>query len=72
LGDAHYYAGRFSEAIDAYKHAARLEPRSAEAYYNLALAYRETGNLDMAETYSKILQRLDPKLHEKMMSEIRH
>jgi len=72
LGDAHFYAGRFSEAIDAYKHAAKLEPKSAEAYYNLALAFREAGNVDMAEAQGRILQRLDPKLYEKMMSEIKH
>ena len=71
LGDAHFYAGRFSDAIDSYKQAARLQPKSAEAYYNLALTYREIGNLDMAEAQGKILQRLDAKLYEKMLSEIR-
>lgn len=71
LGDAHFYAGRFSDAIDAYKQAARLQPKASEAYYNLALTYREVGNLDMAEAQGKILQRLDAKLYEKMMSEIR-
>jgi len=71
LGDAHFYAGRFSEAIDSYKQAARLQPKSAEAYYNLALTYREVGNLDMAEAQGKILQRLDAKLYQKMLSEIR-
>jgi hypothetical protein len=71
LGDAHFYAGRFSDAIDAYKQAARLQPKASEAYYNLALTYREVGNLDMAEAQGKILQRLDGKLYEKMMSEIR-
>ena len=71
LGDAHFYAGRFSDAIDAYKQAVRLQPRASEAYYNLALTYREVGNLDMAEAQGRILQRLDPKLYEKMMSEIR-
>jgi Trypsin-like peptidase domain/TPR repeat/Tetratricopeptide repeat len=71
LGDAHFYAGRFSEAIDSYKQAARLQPKAAEAYYNLALTYREVGNIDMAEAQGKILQRLDSKLYERMMSEIR-
>jgi len=70
LGDAHFYAGRFSEALDSYKQAAHLQPKSAEAYYNLALTYREIGNLEMAEAQGKILQRLDPKLYEKMLSEI--
>ena len=71
LGDAHFYAGRFSEAIESYKQAARLQPKAAEAYYNLALTYREIGNIDMADAQGKILQRLDAKLYERMMSEIR-
>ncbi|HXD31211.1 MAG TPA: tetratricopeptide repeat-containing serine protease family protein [Pyrinomonadaceae bacterium] len=71
LGDAHFYAGRFSEAIDSYKQAVRLQPKAAEAYYNLVLTYREVGNIDMAEAQGKILQRLDGKLYERMMSEFR-
>lgn len=70
LGDAHFYAGRFSEAIEAYKEAARLEPKSAEAYYNLALTYHEIGNPELATAQGKILQRLDVKLYEKLLSEI--
>jgi tetratricopeptide (TPR) repeat protein len=70
LGDAHFYAGRFSEAIEAYKEAARLEPKSAEAYYNLALTYHEIGNPELATAPGKILQRLDVKLYEKLLSEI--
>jgi Flp pilus assembly protein TadD len=70
LGDAHFYAGRFNDAIESYKEAALLQPKSAEAYYNLALAYHETGNQDMAEAQSKIVQRLDEKLYEKLMSEM--
>lgn len=70
LGDAHFYAGRFSDAIDAYKRAAHLEPKSADAYYNLALTYREIGNHEMAAAQEKILQRLDAKLYEKLLSEM--
>src|SRR2546428_96584 len=70
LGDAHFYAGRFSEALESYKQAARLQPKSPEAYYNLALTYREIGNPDMAEAQSKILQRLDEKLYQKLLSEM--
>jgi len=70
LGDAQFYAGRFNEAIEAYKEAARLEPKSAEAYYNLALAYHEAGAQDMAEAQSMIVQRLDEKLYQRLLSEI--
>jgi tetratricopeptide (TPR) repeat protein len=70
LGDAYFSAGRLDNAIDSYKQAARLEPKSAEAYYNLALAYQETGDRLMAEAQSRIVQRLDEKLYEKLMSEL--
>ena len=33
------------EAIDAYTEAARLRPDNAEIFYNLAIAYFESGNL---------------------------
>ncbi|MCU1265486.1 MAG: hypothetical protein JWM21_1804 [Acidobacteria bacterium] len=70
LGDAHFYAGRFSDAIDSYKQAVRLEPKAAEAYYNLALTYHEIGNPDLVAVQGKVLQRLDAKLYEKLLSEI--
>jgi tetratricopeptide (TPR) repeat protein len=72
LGDAHFYAGRFSDAIDSYRQAVNLQPKSAEAYYNLALTYHETGNQDMADAQARIVQRLDEKLYEKLLSEIQH
>ncbi len=71
LGDAHFYAGRFSEAIDAYRQAAHLEPRSADAFYNLSLTYREIGNPEMAVAEARKVQRLDAKLYEKLLDEIR-
>lgn len=69
LGDAYYYSGRLREAIESYTEAARLRPDSAETFYNLAIVYAESGNPSMAATYSRILQRLDPKLYEKYLRE---
>jgi tetratricopeptide (TPR) repeat protein len=69
LGDAFYYAGRLPEAIDSYKEAARLHPERAEAYYNLALVYFESGNQKLALTNARVLQQLDEKLYEKLLSE---
>ena len=69
LGDAYYYSGRLREAIDSYTEAARLRPNWAETFYNLAIAYSESGNPSMAATEARILQRLDPKLHEKYLRE---
>ena len=69
LGDAYYYAGRLREAIESYSNAVRLEPDYAEGYYNLAVTYYETGNRTMAATEARILQKLDPKLYAKYLSE---
>ncbi len=71
LGDAHFYAARFSEAIEAYKEAVRLDPKSAEAYYNLAITYHEIGKPDLATAQGKMVQRLDVKLYEKLLGEMR-
>jgi len=57
------------DAIDSYSQAVRLEPNYAEAYYNLAVTYYETGNRTMAATEARILQKLDAKLYEKYLSE---
>jgi len=70
LGDAHYYAGRFNEAIAAYKHAARLRPEQAEAYYNLGLAYLEIGDRESALAQSRTLAGIDAELNRKLLSEL--
>ena len=71
LGDAYYYAGRLSEAIGSYNRAASLRPDNAEAHYNLAVAYFESGNESKAQNEARILQKLDVKLYEKLVSETR-
>ena len=57
------------EAIDEYTEAARMRPNNAEFFYNLAIAYFESGNLTMAATQARTLQRLDPKLYERYLRE---
>lgn len=71
LGDAYYYAGRISEAIVSYKRAAGLSPDNADAHYNLAVAYSESGDEGQALSEARLLQRLDAKLYEKLLSETR-
>ena len=71
LGDAYYYARRLREAIESYTQAIELRKDFAEAYYNLAIAYSENGNRSMADSIASQLQRLDPKLYEKYLSETR-
>jgi len=71
LGDAYYYAGRLPEAIASYLRAAVLRPAFADAHYNLAVAYFESGNERLALNEAKILRQLDGKLYEKLVSETR-
>jgi Flp pilus assembly protein TadD len=70
LGDAYYYASRYYEAIEAYRRAASLRPDLAEAYYNLGVTYLEVGNRAAAIAQSRILQPIDAKLYDKLMSEL--
>ena len=57
------------EAIASYNRAARLKPGNADAHYNLAVAYFESGNERLALTEAKLLRQLDAKLYEKFESE---
>jgi len=41
--------GRWSEAAAAYERATTSDPKNAQAYYLLSLAYRKVGNLGQAE-----------------------
>jgi cytochrome c-type biogenesis protein CcmH/NrfG len=69
LGDAYYYAGRLSDAIQSYTTAKQLRPDYAETFYNLAIVYAESGNPTQAAAEARMLQRLDPKLYEKYLRE---
>lgn len=71
LGDAYFYSGSFNEAIEAYKQAARINPRHAEAFYNLGMTYLEIGDHASAVAQSRLLEPLDAKLYDKLLSEIR-
>ena len=42
------FAGRLAEGVAAYERALALQPRHAEALYNLGVAYTEQGQLDKA------------------------
>jgi tetratricopeptide (TPR) repeat protein len=71
LGDAHYYATQYDEAISAYARAASLRPDLPEAHYNLAMAYLETGDVEAALAQSQLLQKIDPELNKKLLSELK-
>ncbi len=48
LGGVYYAAKAYDDATDVFKLAVLVKPDHANAHYNLAVAYREGGNLDKA------------------------
>lgn len=48
LGAVYYALGRYDEAIDTFKFAVLAKSDFANAHYNLAIAYREKGEIDKA------------------------
>jgi tetratricopeptide (TPR) repeat protein len=63
-------AGKYDAAVRAYKQAIQLKPDFAEAYHNLAVAYLELGNRNLAlEQYGK-LKAIDKDKAEKLLDVI--
>jgi len=48
LGGIFYSAGQYENAIDEFTLAARVKPDHANAYYNLAIAYKDNNQIDLA------------------------
>lgn len=49
LGNAHFAAQRYAEAIDAYESAVRIDPKFSQPYNQLGYSYRFLGRMDDAE-----------------------
>src|SRR5205823_6325846 len=58
-GDAFLNAGKYPEAINAYKQAVRLKPDMAEAHYSLGWIYNETNQ------YAQAVDSLKQAVHYK-------
>lgn len=57
LGTLYKTAGRYEEAIHAFKHAISIEPREVSYYHNLGLVYAAQGNNQEAfGTFQKVLE----------------
>jgi TonB family protein len=66
LGLAYHNLGRYNEAIKELKQVIEVDPRNAEAYYTLALAYIAIGDQPSAENQQKALRSLNPSLAAKI------
>jgi tetratricopeptide (TPR) repeat protein len=66
LGLAHYKLERYKEAIAELKQVINLNPKNAEGYYALALAYIGIDDQPSAENLQKPLRALNPALADKV------
>ncbi len=64
LGDAYLNAGKWDEALVAYKEQIRVAPNDAEAFYNLGYAYNKMGRHGEAFTPLVKAINLDPQFSE--------
>jgi Flp pilus assembly protein TadD len=51
--------GAYKEAVNAFDNAVKIDPRNAEAYFNLGIAYLLDGDKLAATNAHKILKGLD-------------
>jgi tetratricopeptide (TPR) repeat protein len=68
LGSAYFRAEKFADAEREYKAAIAVDPKTGEAYNNLAVVYLQTGRADEAEKAAKSAEkngfRVNPMLKE--------
>lgn len=62
LGAAEYAGHNYRAAVGAYKHACKLDKRSAVFHSNLGLAYFELGYAESARDEFRVALRLDPNI----------
>jgi tetratricopeptide (TPR) repeat protein len=72
LGSAYFRSGRLQDAEREYKSAITADPKSGEAYSNLAVVYLETGRLDDAEKSVKSAERVGFRVHPQLKEDIRN
>lgn len=71
-GRAYMQAGLYSQAIECLKDAVRTDQRHAQAYYNLGRAYLRVGDTGLALEQHNILQSLNPRLADQLLSMIQN
>jgi tetratricopeptide (TPR) repeat protein len=71
LGLARQRQHRYGPAVEAYEEAIRLEPRMANARFNLGVAFLQLGDFNGAADAYRGLQPLDPQFAAKLQDLIR-
>lgn len=61
LGDVNLAMRQYPEAVSAYASAARINEKSAEAHYGLAVAYHAQGRKDAAQDELQVVRSLKKK-----------
>lgn len=62
--------GRYKEAIEPLKEAIKINPKYANAHYNLGLVFHEWGDKDAAMKGHEILKELNASLAEQLLKTI--
>lgn len=70
LGSALFRSGRMSDAEREYKATIAADPKSGEAFSNLAVVYLETGRIDDADKAVKAAERVGFKVHPGLKDDI--
>ena len=66
LGEAHYKAQQYHDALKPLNHAVRVNPKMAKAHYNLCLINELVSNEDAAQKHYQLAIKIDPMIEEKM------
>jgi len=71
LGSAYFRASRMADAERAYKETIASDPKSGEAYSNLAVVFLETGRYADAEDAVKSAKKVGFKVHPQLEQDIK-
>ena len=71
LGSAYFRSGRIADAEREYKATVAADPKSGEAFSNLAVVYLETGRIEEADNAVKAAERTGFKVHPGLKDDIK-
>jgi tetratricopeptide (TPR) repeat protein len=71
LGSAYFRSGRLTDAEREYKATVAADPKSGEAFSNLAVVYLETGRVEDADKAVKAAERTGFRVHPGLKDDIK-